>query len=117
MKLWIIRWYRDTRDAVRMRRDLTPSWRFSLIRVYRDCVYDTTRVDTFESFTPGPVKARICGIRVPVFFALRLIVGCKQPPYGYWCSRVHGHDGPCAARLRWWLRVWLWLCQRQKDMQ
>lgn len=22
---------------------------------------------------------------------------CKLPPPGWWCSRVPGHDGPCAA--------------------
>lgn len=23
---------------------------------------------------------------------------CSLPPVGWWCSRVNGHDGPCAAR-------------------
>ena len=23
---------------------------------------------------------------------------CDLPPAGWWCSREHGHDGPCAAR-------------------
>lgn len=23
---------------------------------------------------------------------------CDHPPYGWWCSRTPGHEGPCAAR-------------------
>src|SRR4051812_14427151 len=25
-------------------------------------------------------------------------LGCIVPPTGWWCSRVKGHSGPCAAR-------------------
>jgi hypothetical protein len=28
----------------------------------------------------------------------RLDQGCTVPPFGWWCSRTPGHDGPCAAR-------------------
>lgn len=27
---------------------------------------------------------------------------CRVPPTGWSCSRGHGHNGPCAARPRWW---------------
>ena len=26
-----------------------------------------------------------------------LIPMCKQPPEGWYCTRGHGHEGPCAA--------------------
>lgn len=31
---------------------------------------------------------------------------CNRLPRGWWCSRRFNHDGPCAARPRWWMRIW-----------
>lgn len=30
--------------------------------------------------------------------SLPLWRGCRKPPHGWYCSRVQGHEGPCAAR-------------------
>lgn len=27
-------------------------------------------------------------------------MGCRVPPEDWWCSRLPGHDGPCAARMK-----------------
>lgn len=34
-------------------------------------------------------------------------LGCRRPPSGWWCSRVPGHAGPCAARATTDEHVWV----------
>lgn len=37
---------------------------------------------------------------------------CQVPPRGWWCSRGDGHDGPCAARPKWWAHPIQWVRYR-----
>lgn len=34
---------------------------------------------------------------------------CGKAPTGWYCTRMHGHRGPCAAKRRvWWERLFRW---------
>lgn len=37
---------------------------------------------------------------------------CDRAPRGWRCTLRYNHDGPCPARPRWWMRIWLLLGRR-----
>lgn len=39
-----------------------------------------------------------CGILKPYAKEDRDMKKCDRPPEGWWCSRIYGHEGSCAAR-------------------
>lgn len=59
---------------------------------------DWDQIDGEWGPTKGGLEADIANGRAEEIRMLRAVLKeCQIPPDGWYCTRGHGHDGPCAA--------------------
>lgn len=67
---------------------------------------------TIDSLAKAEVNAELAG-RFETTIANHELTVCNVPPGGWYCTRVAGHEGPCAARpIMGPLGIILWLYRR-----